>query len=98
VEEAEHVRAALQGSSPARCCWRTMSGGPIALRCRTPLARVADQVDKFVIPMPFRASDRHRAACYVPRVTDAPSLARLQSQMEQELNALRRGARGVAPC
>jgi len=45
--------------------------------------------DKFVIPMPFsRITIAIGPACYVPRVTDAPSLARLQSQMEQELKRL----------
>jgi len=45
--------------------------------------------DKFVIPMPFsRIAIAIGPPCYVPRVTDAPSLARLQSQMEQELKRL----------
>ncbi len=55
-------------------------------------ALVRDKVsqwDKFVIPMPFsRIAIAIGPACYVPRVTDAPSLARLQSQMEQELKRL----------
>jgi lysophospholipid acyltransferase (LPLAT)-like uncharacterized protein len=45
--------------------------------------------DKFVIPMPFaRIAMAIGPPCYVPRVTDAPGLARLQAQMEQELKRL----------
>jgi lysophospholipid acyltransferase (LPLAT)-like uncharacterized protein len=66
-----------------------MSGRPIL-----PMSYAASRAwlikwDKFVIPMPFsRIAIAIGPARYVPRVTDAPSLARLQSQMEQELKRL----------
>ncbi len=66
-----------------------MSGRPIL-----PMSYAASRAwlikwDKFVIPMPFsRIAIAIGPPCYVPRVTDAPSLARLQSQMEQELKRL----------
>ena len=45
--------------------------------------------DRFVIPMPFaRVAIAIGPPCYVPRVTDAASLARLQQQMEEELKRL----------
>jgi len=45
--------------------------------------------DKFVIPMPFaRIAIAIGRPCYVPRVTDAAALARLQTEMEAELKRL----------
>ncbi|MDE2447728.1 MAG: lysophospholipid acyltransferase family protein, partial [Gammaproteobacteria bacterium] len=66
-----------------------MSGRPIL-----PMAYAASHAwlikwDKFVIPMPFaRIAIAIGPACYVPRVTDAASLERLQRQMEEELRRL----------
>jgi lysophospholipid acyltransferase (LPLAT)-like uncharacterized protein len=66
-----------------------MSGRPIL-----PMSYAASRAwlikwDKFVIPMPFsRIAIAIGPPCYVPRVTDPPSLARLQSQMEEELKRL----------
>jgi lysophospholipid acyltransferase (LPLAT)-like uncharacterized protein len=45
--------------------------------------------DKFVIPVPFaRIAIAIGAPRYVPRVTDATALERLQSEMEGELKRL----------
>ena len=66
-----------------------MSGRPIL-----PMAYAASHAwrikwDRFVIPMPFaRIAIAIGPPCYVPRVTDAASLARLQGQMEEELRRL----------
>jgi len=66
-----------------------MSGRPIL-----PMAYAASRAwrikwDRFVIPMPFaRIAIAIGPPCYVPRVTDAASLARLQGQMEEELRRL----------
>jgi lysophospholipid acyltransferase (LPLAT)-like uncharacterized protein len=66
-----------------------MSGRPIL-----PMAYAASrarliQWDKFVIPYPFsRIAIAIGPPCYVPRVTDAAALTRLQAQMEQELKRL----------
>ena len=66
-----------------------MSGRPIL-----PMSYAASRAwlikwDKFVIPMPFsRIAIAIGPPRYVPRVTDAPSLTRLQSLMEQELKRL----------
>ena len=63
-----------------------MSGRPIL-----PMSYAASRAwlikwDKFVIPMPFsRIAIAIGPPVYVPRVTDAGSLERLQAQMEQEL-------------
>jgi lysophospholipid acyltransferase (LPLAT)-like uncharacterized protein len=52
--------------------------------------------DKFVIPVPFaRIAIAIGPACYVPRVTDAASLERLQRQMEEELRRLYGVAQGA---
>jgi lysophospholipid acyltransferase (LPLAT)-like uncharacterized protein len=66
-----------------------MSGRPIL-----PMAYAASRAwlikwDKFVIPWPFaHVAIAIGPPCYVPRVTDAASLARLQSQLEAELHRL----------
>jgi lysophospholipid acyltransferase (LPLAT)-like uncharacterized protein len=66
-----------------------MSGRPIL-----PMAYAASRAwlikwDKFVIPVPFaRIAIAIGPPCYVPRVTDAATLERLQGQMEQELKRL----------
>src|SRR3984893_11281072 len=66
-----------------------MSGRPIL-----PMSYAASRAwlikwDKFVIPVPFaRIAIAIGPPCYVPRVTDAASLERLQRQMEQELKRL----------
>ena len=66
-----------------------MSGRPIL-----PMSYAASRAwrikwDRFVIPMPFaRIAIAIGPPCYVPRVTDAAALARLQSQMEEELKRL----------
>jgi lysophospholipid acyltransferase (LPLAT)-like uncharacterized protein len=71
-----------------------MSGRPIL-----PMSYAASRAwlvkwDKFVIPWPFsRIAIAIGPPCYVPRVTDAQSLARLQVQMEQELKRLQWVAR-----
>jgi lysophospholipid acyltransferase (LPLAT)-like uncharacterized protein len=71
-----------------------MSGRPIL-----PMSYAASRAwlvkwDKFVIPWPFsRIAIAIGPPCYVPRVTDAPALARLQVQMEQELKRLQWVAR-----
>jgi lysophospholipid acyltransferase (LPLAT)-like uncharacterized protein len=63
-----------------------MSGRPIL-----PISYAASRAwlikwDRFVIPMPFaRIAIAIGPPCYVPRVTDAPTLERLQRQMEEEL-------------
>ena len=45
--------------------------------------------DKFVIPVPFaRVAIAIGSPCYVPRVTDAAALSRLEAQMEVELKGL----------
>ena len=46
--------------------------------------------DKFVIPVPFlaRVAIAIGAPRYVPRVTDAPGLGRLQGELERELHRL----------
>ncbi|MBV9724077.1 MAG: hypothetical protein JO299_02780, partial [Gammaproteobacteria bacterium] len=45
--------------------------------------------DRFVIPMPFaRITIVIGPPRYVPRVTDAAALARLQGEMEKELKRL----------
>jgi lysophospholipid acyltransferase (LPLAT)-like uncharacterized protein len=66
-----------------------MSGRPIL-----PMSYAASRAwlikwDRFVIPMPLaRIAIAVGPPCYVPRVTDAATLARLQGQMEQELERL----------
>jgi len=66
-----------------------MSGRPIL-----PLSYAASRAwlvkwDKFVIPLPFsRIAIAVGPPRYVPRVTDGPTLARLQTQMEEELKRL----------
>jgi lysophospholipid acyltransferase (LPLAT)-like uncharacterized protein len=66
-----------------------MSGRPIL-----PMAYAASRAwlikwDRFVIPVPFsRVALAIGPPCYVPRVTDAAMLERLQQQMEQELRRL----------
>jgi len=66
-----------------------MSGRPIL-----PMSYAASRAwlikwDRFVIPMPFsRIALAIGPPCYVPRVTDAALLERLQGQMEQELRRL----------
>jgi lysophospholipid acyltransferase (LPLAT)-like uncharacterized protein len=66
-----------------------MSGRPVL-----PMAYAASRAwlikwDKFVIPMPFsRIAIAIGPPCYVPRVSDASSLAALQSRMEAELKRL----------
>jgi lysophospholipid acyltransferase (LPLAT)-like uncharacterized protein len=66
-----------------------MSGRPIL-----PMSYAASRAwlikwDKFVIPVPFsRIVIAIGPPRYVPRVTDAPTLERLQSQMEGELKRL----------
>jgi lysophospholipid acyltransferase (LPLAT)-like uncharacterized protein len=66
-----------------------MSGRPIL-----PMSYAASRAwrikwDRFVIPMPFsRIAIAIGAPYYVPRITDAATLARLQGQMEQELRRL----------
>jgi lysophospholipid acyltransferase (LPLAT)-like uncharacterized protein len=66
-----------------------MSGRPIL-----PMSYAASRAwlikwDKFVIPWPFaRIAIAIGPPCYVPRVTDAAALARLQSQLELELRRL----------
>ena len=73
-----------------------MSGRPIL-----PMAYAASRAwrikwDKFVIPMPFaRIAIAIGPPCYVPRVTDAATLERLQGEMEQELKRLYGVARGA---
>jgi lysophospholipid acyltransferase (LPLAT)-like uncharacterized protein len=66
-----------------------MSGRPIL-----PMSYAASRAwlikwDRFVIPWPFaRIAIAIGTPCYVPRVTDAATLARLQQQLEQELRRL----------
>jgi lysophospholipid acyltransferase (LPLAT)-like uncharacterized protein len=66
-----------------------MSGRPIL-----PLSYAASRAwrikwDRFVIPVPgSRIAIAIGPPCYVPRVTDAASLTRLQQDMEQELKRL----------
>jgi lysophospholipid acyltransferase (LPLAT)-like uncharacterized protein len=66
-----------------------MSGRPIL-----PMSYAASHAwrikwDRFVIPVPFaRIAIAIGPPCYVPRVTDAAGLARLQGQMEEELKRL----------
>jgi lysophospholipid acyltransferase (LPLAT)-like uncharacterized protein len=66
-----------------------MSGRPML-----PMAYAASRAwlvhwDKFVIPAPFsRVVVAIGAPRYVPRVTDAPGIERLQLEMEQELKGL----------
>jgi lysophospholipid acyltransferase (LPLAT)-like uncharacterized protein len=66
-----------------------MSGRPIL-----PMSYAASRAwlikwDRFVIPVPFsRIALAIGPPCYVPRVTDAAMLERLQGQMEQELRRL----------
>jgi lysophospholipid acyltransferase (LPLAT)-like uncharacterized protein len=66
-----------------------MSGRPVL-----PMAYAASRAwlikwDKFVIPVPFaRIAIAIGSPCYVPRVTDAAALARLQAGMETELKRL----------
>jgi hypothetical protein len=66
-----------------------MSGRPIL-----PMSYAASRAwrikwDRFVIPMPFaRIAIAIGPPRYVPRVTDAAALARLQEQMEEELKHL----------
>jgi lysophospholipid acyltransferase (LPLAT)-like uncharacterized protein len=73
-----------------------MSGRPIL-----PMSYAASRAwlikwDKFVIPMPFaRIAIAIGPPCYVPRVTDAVSLERLQRQMEEELKRLYEVARAA---
>jgi lysophospholipid acyltransferase (LPLAT)-like uncharacterized protein len=63
-----------------------MSGRPML-----PMAYAASRAwlikwDKFVIPVPFaRIAIAIGPPCYVPRVSDAGTLERLQGQMEEEL-------------
>jgi len=50
--------------------------------------------DRFVIPVPFaRVALAIGPPCYVPRVTDAAMLERLQGQLELELRRLYEVAR-----
>jgi lysophospholipid acyltransferase (LPLAT)-like uncharacterized protein len=71
-----------------------MSGRPIL-----PMAYAASRAwlikwDKFVIPVPgARIAIAIGPPCEVPRVTDAATVARLQTQMEQELHRLYQVAR-----
>jgi lysophospholipid acyltransferase (LPLAT)-like uncharacterized protein len=73
-----------------------ISGRPIL-----PMAYAASRAwlvkwDKFVIPVPFaRIAIAIGAPCYVPRVSDAQGLERLQGQMEEELKRLYTVARAV---
>jgi lysophospholipid acyltransferase (LPLAT)-like uncharacterized protein len=66
-----------------------MSGRPVL-----PMAYAASRAwlikwDKFVIPVPFsRIAIAIGAPCYVPRVTDAATLTRLQAEMETKLKRL----------
>ena len=66
-----------------------MSGRPIL-----PLSYAASRAwlikwDRFVIPWPFaRIAIAIGPPCYVPRVTDAATLERLQLELEQELGRL----------
>jgi lysophospholipid acyltransferase (LPLAT)-like uncharacterized protein len=66
-----------------------MSGRPIL-----PMSYAASRAwlikwDRFVIPVPFaRIAIAIGPPCYVPRVTDAASLQRLQGQLEVELKRL----------
>src|SRR5262249_27896703 len=66
-----------------------MSGRPIL-----PMAYAASRAwlikwDRFVIPQPFaRIASAIGAPRYVPRVTDAQALERLQAEMEGELRQL----------
>jgi lysophospholipid acyltransferase (LPLAT)-like uncharacterized protein len=66
-----------------------MSGRPIL-----PMSYAASRAwlikwDKFVIPVPFaRIAIAIGPPCYVPRVTDAALLERLERQMEEELKRL----------
>jgi len=66
-----------------------MSGRPIL-----PMSYAASRAwlikwDRFVIPVPFsRIAMAIGPPCYVPRVTDAAALERLQGQMEAELKRL----------
>jgi lysophospholipid acyltransferase (LPLAT)-like uncharacterized protein len=66
-----------------------MSGRPIL-----PMAYAASRAwlikwDKFVIPMPFsRVVIAIGPPCYVPRVTDAAAIERLQTQLTNELKRL----------
>jgi len=76
-----------------------MSGRPIL-----PMSYAASRAwlikwDKFVIPWPFaRIAIAIGPPCYVPRVTDAAALARLQSHLELELQRLFAVARaGLGP-
>ena len=72
--------------NPGALLLAQMSGRPIL-----PMSYAASRAwlikwDKFVIPMPFsRIAIAIGPPVYVPRVTDAGSLERLQAQMEQEL-------------
>jgi len=73
-----------------------MSGRPIL-----PMAYAASRAwmikwDKFVIPVPFsRIALAIGPPRYVPRVTDAATLERLQGEMEQELRRLYTAARAA---
>ena len=73
-----------------------MSGRPIL-----PMSYAASHAwrikwDRFVIPVPFaRIAIAIGPPCYVPRVTDAAGLARLQEQMEEELKRLYAVARAA---
>jgi len=79
--------ATLQVQARRAVLRRCRAGHPADVVRR--LARVADQVGQVRIPMPFsRIAIAIGPPCYVPRVTDAPSLTRLQSLMEQELKRL----------
>ena len=66
-----------------------MSGRPIL-----PMSYAASRArlikwDRFVIPMPFaRIVIAIGPPCYVPRITDAATLERLQGEMEEELKRL----------
>ena len=71
-----------------------MSGRPIV-----PMSYAASRAwrimwDRFVIPVPFaRIAIAIGAPCYVPRVTDAAAIERLQGQMEADLKRLYEVAR-----
>jgi len=73
-----------------------MSGRPIL-----PMSYAASRAwlikwDRFVIPMPFaRIAIAIGPPRYVPRVTDAATLVRLQEQMEEELKRVYRVARAA---
>jgi lysophospholipid acyltransferase (LPLAT)-like uncharacterized protein len=73
-----------------------MSGRPILPMSYAASSAWLIKWDKFVIPRPFaRIAIAIGPPFYVPRVTDATTLARLQTQMEEELLRLYRVARAA---